>query len=71
MLSEPMKPMVYKANDTDVYCPACGKTLSGGWLMSDADDYRKVCQCPRCGQAIDDQKCESAEAALKGEQNGQ
>lgn len=68
VLSEPMKPMVYKPGDTDVYCPNCGETLSGGWMLSDADDYRKLCQCPKCGQSIDDTKCEAAEAALKGEQ---
>ena len=70
VLSEPMKPMVQKVNDTDVYCPTCGHTLSGGWPLSDADDYRKMCQCPNCGQSIDDTKCEAANAALKGEQDG-
>lgn len=64
VLSEPMKPMVYKFNDTDVYCPTCGHTLSGGWPLSDADDCRKLCQCPNCGQSIDDTKCEPAEDAL-------
>ena len=64
VLSEPMKPMVYKPNDTDVYCPSCGETLSGGWPLSDADDLRKLCQCPNCGQSIDDTRCEAAEAAL-------
>lgn len=63
VLSEPMKPMVFKPNDTDAYCPNCGQTLSGGWQLSDADDYRKLCQCPKCGQSIDDTKCE--EAALE------
>lgn len=58
ILSDPMKPMVNKPNDTDVYCPNCGKTLSGGWELSDADDTRKLCQCPKCGQSIDDTKCE-------------
>lgn len=67
VLSEPMKPMVYKPNDTDVYCPPCGETLSGGWPLSDADDPRKLCQCPNCGQSIDDTKCEAAEAALERE----
>lgn len=68
ILSEPMKPMVYKPNDTDVYCPKCGNTLSGGWELSDADDGRKIVQCPKCGQAIDDTKCEpAAEAALAKE----
>ena len=70
VLSDPMKPMVCKPNDTDVYCPACGKTLSGGWPLSDADDLRKLCQCPNCGQSIDDTKCEEAEAALRREQDG-
>lgn len=65
VLSEPMKPMVYKPNDTDVYCPSCGESLSGGWPLSDADDLRKLCQCPNCGQSIDDTRCEAAEAALK------
>lgn len=65
VLSEPMKPMVYKPNDTDVYCPSCGESLSGGWPLSDADDLRKLCQCPNCGQSIDDTRCEAAEAALE------
>ena len=65
VLSEPMKPMVFKLNDTDVYCPNCGQTLSGGWPLSDADDYRKLCQCPKCGQSIDDTKCKEAETALE------
>lgn len=72
VLSEPMKPMVYKPNDTDVYCPSCGESLSGGWPLSDADDLRKLCQCPNCGQSIDDTRCEAAEAALeaqRGENN--
>lgn len=64
VLSEPMKPMVYKPNDTDVYCPSCGESLSGGWSLSDTDDLRKLCQCPNCGQSIDDTRCEAAEAAL-------
>ena len=57
ILSEPMRPMIYKPKDTDVYCPKCGNTLSGAWELSDADDYRKLCQCPKCGQSIDDTKC--------------
>lgn len=56
--------MFIKPNDTDVYCPSCGETLSGGWPLSDADDLRKLCQCPNCGQSIDDTRCEAAEAAL-------
>lgn len=58
VLSEPMVSMVQHPGDTDVYCPNCGYTLSGGWPLSDAGDYRKLCQCPHCGQAIDDTKCE-------------
>ena len=42
------------ANDTNVYCPNCNKTLSGGW--PDDDTYglesRVMYQCPHCGQAI-------------------
>lgn len=70
VLSEPMVPMVQRPGDTDVYCPNCGNTLSGGWTLSEADDYRKMCQCPNCGQAIDDTKCEFSEEALRGEKHG-
>lgn len=65
ILSEPMKPMVYKPNDTDVYCPNCGETLSGGWPLSDADDCRKIYQCFYCGQSIDTEKCVPYESDLK------
>lgn len=65
VLSEPMVPMVQRPGDTDVYCPNCGNTLSGGWTLSEADDYRKMCQCPHCGKSIDDTKCEFAEEALE------
>lgn len=61
VLSTPMRPMIYKANDTDVYCPRCGETLSGGWPESDYDDYRRMVQCPNCGESIDDMKCEATE----------
>ena len=67
VLSEPMVPMVQITGDTDVYCPTCEQNISGGWPLSDAGDYRKLCQCPHCGQAIDDTKCEVVEEALKGE----
>ena len=70
VLSEPMSPMVQIPGDTDVYCPNCAQTLSGGWPLSDAGDYRKMCQCPNCGQAIDDTKCEFSEEALEGEKHG-
>lgn len=70
VLSEPMSPMVQIPGDTDVYCPNCAQTLSGGWPLSDIGDYRKMCQCPNCGQSIDDTKCEFAEEALKGEKHG-
>lgn len=66
VLSEAMSPMVQIPGDTDVYCPNCAKNLSGGWPLSDAGDYRKMCQCPNCGQSIDDTKCEFSEEALKG-----
>lgn len=70
VLSEPMSPMVQIPGDTDVYCPNCAQNLSGGWPLSDAGDYRKMCQCPNCGQSIDDTKCEFSEEALKGEKHG-
>lgn len=69
ILSEPMKPMVYKPNDTDVYCPNCGETLSGGWPLSDADDCRKIYQCFYCGQSIDTEKCVPYESDLKESEN--
>ena len=69
-LSEPMVPMVQISGDTDVYCPTCEQNISGGWPLSDAGDYRKLCQCPHCGQAIDDTKCEFSDGALKGEKHG-
>ena len=70
VLSEPMSPMVQIPGDTDVYCPNCAQTLSGGWPLSDAGDYRKLCQCPNCGQAIDDTKCEIVYEVTKGEKHG-
>ena len=66
-LSEPMVPMVQHPGDTDVYCPNCGNTLSGGWPLSEIDDYRTMCQCWRCGQSIDDTKCEVVETKKKGQ----
>lgn len=65
ILSEPMKPMIYKPNDTDVYCPTCGETLSGGWPLVEWEDRRTMYQCPYCGQSIDTQVCEPYESALK------
>ena len=69
ILSEPMKPLVYKPNDTDVYCPNCSETLSGGWPLSDADDCRKIYQCFYCGQSIDTEKCVPYESDLKEREN--
>ena len=65
ILSEPMKSMVYKPNDTDVYCPNCGETLSGGWPLVDWEDSRRMYQCPYCGQSIDTHVCEPYKSALK------
>lgn len=65
ILSEPMKPMIYKPNDTDVYFPTCGETLSGGWPLVEWEDGRTMYQCPYCGQSIDTQVCEPYESALK------
>ncbi len=70
VLSEPMVPMLQKVGDTDVYCPNCGKTLSGACALAEADDYRKLCQCPNCGQAIDDTKCEIVYEVTRGEKHG-
>lgn len=69
ILSVPMKPMVQKPNDTDVYCPRCGETLSGGWPCPDYEDYRRMCQCPNCGESIDDNKVELLENDMKGDQH--
>lgn len=69
VLSEPMSPMVQIPGDTDVYCPNCAQNLSGGWPLSDAGDYRKMCQCPNCGQSIDDTICEFSEEALRRKRN--
>lgn len=69
ILSEPMKTLVYKPNDTDVYCPNCGETLSRGWPLSDADDCRKIYQCFYCGQSIDTEKCVPYESDLKESEN--
>lgn len=74
ILSEPMRNLVYRPGDTDVYCPNCNMSLSGGWALSDADDNRKLCQCPYCGQSIDDTKCVSEDknitfVPLKGDQH--
>lgn len=65
ILSEPMKPMAYKPNDTDVYCPNCGETLSGGWPLAEWEDGRTMYQCPYCGQSIDTQVCVPYKSALK------
>lgn len=71
VLSEPMLPMVEgkNPNDTDVYCPQCGHDLAGGWKNYDPDCEWKLCQCPNCGQSIDDTRVitrQEAEAALGG-----
>lgn len=53
VLSEPMVPMIIKNDrDTDVYCPNCGTTLSGGW-DAEHDDELLLYQCPHCGQSVD------------------
>lgn len=69
VLSEPMIPLVCSDDmtDSDVYCPKCGETLSGGWEKADADCSLKLFQCFHCGQSIDDSRAitrEAAEAAL-------
>lgn len=69
ILSEPMIPMVAGDDpmDSDVYCPRCEHDLSGGWREEHPDEW-KLCQCPNCGQSIDDRMVVSrteAQAALE------
>ena len=69
VLREPLIPLVCSDDmtDSDVYCPKCGETLSGGWEKADADCSLKLFQCFHCGQSIDDSRAitrEAAEAAL-------
>lgn len=73
-LDEPMIPTVRSDDpmDFDVYCPACGYDLSGGWNESPADEYHRMYQCPNCGQSVNDMACisrEAAEAILKERDN--
>lgn len=70
VLSTPMIPLVQSDDpmDSDVYCPACGNTLSGGWPDYHPDQEWTMCQCFHCGQSIDDTKVltkAEAEQALK------
>lgn len=69
VLSTPMIPLVQSDDpmDSDVYCPACGNTLSGGWPDYHPDQEWTMCQCFYCGQSIDDTKVitrAEADAAL-------
>jgi len=75
VLSTPMIPLVESDDpmDSDVYCPACGVSVSGGWPDYHPDLEWKMCQCPHCGQSIDDTKTitrEAAEKALGGVSDG-
>ena len=67
VLSTPMIPLVEPDDpmDSDVYCPACGVSVSGGWPDYHPDLEWKMCQCPHCGQSIDDTKTITREAAEK------
>jgi predicted house-cleaning noncanonical NTP pyrophosphatase (MazG superfamily) len=70
ILSTPKIPLVESDDpmDTDVYCPACGESLSGGWPEYHTDQGWAMCQCFYCGQSIDDTKVitrAEAESALK------
>lgn len=76
VLSIPMRPLVKSDDpmDSDVYCPACDKTLSGGWADYHTDQEWKICQCFYCGQSIDDTKVitrEEAEAALEKQEGAE
>ena len=71
VLSTPMIPLVQGEDsmDTDVYCPRCGESVSGGWPNAEPDSGLKLCQCPYCGQSIYDWKVitrEEAERAMGG-----
>ena len=58
VLSTQMLPLMVSDEemDSDVYCPACKETLSGGWPKYYADQEGVMCQCFHCGQSIDDTK---------------
>lgn len=53
VLDEPMLPLIESNDpaDSDVYCPSCHNTVSGGWPEEHPED-RIIYQCPHCGQAI-------------------
>lgn len=75
VLSTPMKPLLISDDpmDSDVYCPECGKTLSGAWPDSVDCDWN-LCQCFYCGQSIDDTKVltkTEAEKALEKLKEGE
>lgn len=72
VLSTPMIPLVQSDDlmDSDVYCPACGKTLSGGWPDYHPDQEWTMCQCFHCGQSIDDTKVVTKEEAEQALRNG-
>ncbi len=71
VLSTPMIPLVQSEDsmNTDVYCPRCGESVSGGWPNAEPDSEWKLCQCPCCGQSVDEWKVisrEEAERAMGG-----
>ena len=53
VLDEPMQALITSKDpmDSDVYCPSCHNTVSGGWPEEHPED-RFVYQCPHCGQAL-------------------
>lgn len=53
VLDESMQALITSKDtmDSDVYCPACRNTVSGGWELEHPED-RPIYQCPHCGQAL-------------------
>ena len=53
ILDEPMQALIISKDpmDSDVYCPTCHNTVSGGWPEEHPEE-RFVYQCPHCGQAL-------------------
>lgn len=59
VLDEPMLPLLTSDDpmDTDVYCPNCRNTVSGGWPL-EHDEELALYQCPHCGQSVNPYKTE-------------
>lgn len=60
VLDEPMLPLITSDDpmDSDVYCPNCRNTVSGGWPL-EHDAELALYQCPHCGQSVNPYKTET------------